>query len=604
MPVLCALAAPGALLFLQGARPYVRVRDQERVLPLVSAGTLALAPPGGSAVCASSAAGVQNEVVPGGGSLAPEAFANPSAIAGGFSTPARAAFFAQVTGSPRNQGIFVHDGTQLVPIAVGCGGPGGSGVAGSGCGDPTPVGGTFGGFFGGTPFVPAVNERGDVLFLAEVEGGSAPLGLFLHHSATQTIVKVVAVGDAAPGGGSFRLVGPGSLNELGEVAFLASTESGGASDVFLWSAGSVSKVAAVGDPAPLGGSYQLLGTESIGMADGTIVPTGPVPALDDQGTVVFRAIVTGGSVTRGYVRTRRGAASSWLVSAGETTLEGGSFVDFPAAPILNEAGECAFFADYQPSPGTFNSAWFVGTRGRWRKALAFGDGVAGGQVLGLAFSRNPLTPLDDQGNLLLWADVMLAAGNFKEHLVVRTRDGALVIAARKGDATPLGGFYNGFDAWPALDRHGRGVLGALIPGATGGVQDAHVVFRACPHASASARLGSGANAPCFQSSRPVLGTSWQSTVAAAFHPGATLTVIVGYLRPLGGRPLASGEALVDPASLRLFRSLAAPGVGGDAVHAVALPPSLALLGLRGYLQAGIVGGGPELCNAVDVVFGL
>jgi hypothetical protein len=38
-----------------------------------------------------------------------------------------------------------------------------------------------------------VNARGDVLFVADVEGGSSPRGLFLYINATQSIVNVAAI---------------------------------------------------------------------------------------------------------------------------------------------------------------------------------------------------------------------------------------------------------------------------------------------------------------------------------------------------------------------------------------------------------------------------
>ena len=57
-------------------------------------------------------------------------------------------FNSQVDGSNRNQGVFVadSDGT-ITAIAIGCGLPGGGGDTTSMCGDASPIGGHFGGFF-------------------------------------------------------------------------------------------------------------------------------------------------------------------------------------------------------------------------------------------------------------------------------------------------------------------------------------------------------------------------------------------------------------------------------------------------------------------------
>jgi hypothetical protein len=61
------------------------------------------------------------------------------------------------------------DGT-INAIAIGCGGLGGSGDTTSMCGDASPIGGHFGGFFFGTSFTPDINDAGDVLFLCDVNG--------------------------------------------------------------------------------------------------------------------------------------------------------------------------------------------------------------------------------------------------------------------------------------------------------------------------------------------------------------------------------------------------------------------------------------------------
>ena len=70
----------------------------------------------------------------------------------------------------------------------------------------------------------------------------------------------------------------------------------------MWDNGVVRKVAALGDPAPEGGTFSGLGTESLGgFPDGTSIPIGPVPDIDDSDQIDFRAIVSGGTTGRGIV---------------------------------------------------------------------------------------------------------------------------------------------------------------------------------------------------------------------------------------------------------------------------------------------------------------
>jgi len=378
--------------------------------------------------------------VTGGGLLAVSPAFDPATV----NDLGQVAFYSQVAGSSRNQGIFLADGSGLHPIAIGCGGGGGSGNPGTVCGDPSPIGGRFTGLFGGTTFAPDVNAPGDVLFFADVVGGSAPRGLFLRHAFGGTIVKIAAVGDPSPSGGVFAAVGPGSLNDLGEVAFLASVGAapGASVNVYLWKAGTVSTVRKVGDSIAGNGTISALGTEWFGFADGTFIPTGPVPDINEDGQIAFRAIFTSGS--RGlFVQT--GGVPAAYARSGDPTPLGGQYFDF-WAPILNAHGQIAFEADVQLGPGQFTGGWIVGAPGGWRKALAFSDPVDGGQVSSLAVSRNPLQPLNDGGDLLLWCDLNPNGG--VERLVLARADGTLSVVARQGEPTPAGpiGFMQG---WPS-----------------------------------------------------------------------------------------------------------------------------------------------------------
>jgi len=594
------MLTPLALLLFQD---FVRVHD-DVVRPALGVNThvapaptqvLHVYPP----TCSAGAAGRRGEVVPGGGTLDPVAFVNPATVFGG-SAGASTAFFAQVVGATRNQGIFTHDGATLRAIALGSGALGGGGSTGT-AGDPSPLGGNFSGFFGGTVFAPAVNAHGDVLFLADVFGGSAPRGLFLHRAASGTIVSVAAVGDPSPLGGTFARIGPGSLSDSGEVVFLASEQGGTAgADVFAWDGSSVRTIAASGDSAPHGSPYQYLGSETFGFSDGSFIPAGPVPDLDAQGNIVFRAITLDGR--RGIVHHDTAGNESWLVHDLQPAPGGGTFFDLQAAS-LSETGEIAFLADVRFGPSSFGVAWFAGQPGQLRRGVGGGDALDGGTVNGVAYSRNPMTPLDDAGNLVQWVSVRLPSGSSRETIVATSPDGAHTILARQSGPTPLGGTHGLFDAWPSLaplDTPGRAAFGSSVAGVSG-VTSAHFVTTACAAARALPRNGSGVNASCFTAQPPVLGASWQASVDARGHAGATLTVVLGRLLGHPGLATPYGELLLDPASPLVLRSVLAGG--GLVLHPGSVPLDLALLGRSAALQGLILGGGTELCNAVDVVLG-
>ena len=425
-------------------------------------------------ICGVESRAAHGQVAPNtnGGTLNPVAFINPTTV----NASGSVAFNSQVDGSDRNQGVFVADSDGTISaIAIGCGGLGGSGDTTSMCGDASPIGGHFGGFFFGTFFTPDINDAGDVLFFCDVNGGDSRRGLFLYRGASGEIEKVAAIGDPSPIGGTFGAVGPGSLNNNGQVVFLASAVGILNSDIFMWDNGVVTKVAAVGDPAPEGGTYSFLGTESAGFQDGTNIPVGPVPDINDSDQIAFRAIVSGGITQRGIV-VRTGQADEWYVKVPDPTPIGGTYLDMQAASI-NNAGQIAFFADYHPTPQTTNSGWFAGAPGNWRKVVVFFDPIDGGQCLGLAFSRNPMQTIDAAGNVVFWAN--LDSNGTADRLVLGLTDGNLLIAARRGDPTPIGGTFGSMDSWPAINGN-IGTLNVATPGSQNGALSAHMVFNHCP----------------------------------------------------------------------------------------------------------------------------
>ncbi|HSD62919.1 MAG TPA: choice-of-anchor tandem repeat NxxGxxAF-containing protein, partial [Ignavibacteriaceae bacterium] len=423
-------------------------------------------------ICAFLSYAKHGQIAPGtgGGTLVPSAFMNPTTI----NTNSKIAFYSQVNGSVRNQGIFTADSNGIYNIAIGSGAGGGSGDTSANSGDPSPIGGTFSGFFGGTVYTPAINDAGDVLFLCDVNGGSSPRGLFLYQSATQQIVKIAAVGDPSPIGGTFDAIGPGSINNNGKVVFLAAPVGTIQSNIFMWDNGTISKVAAMGDPAPGGGTYSMLGTESFGFPDGTNIPAGPVPDINDQDQIAFRAIVSGGITDRGII-VRTGGADTWYIKALDPTPAGGTYLDFQA-PSINNNGQVAFFSDYRPTPSTINSGLFAGSPDSWRKVIVFYDPIDGGQCYGLAFLRNPMQSIDQYGNVIFWTDIVSGGGS--DRLALGLTNGDFIIVARKGQPSPIGGTISSMDAWPSTYNL-WGSLNAATPGAAGGALSAHMVYEIC-----------------------------------------------------------------------------------------------------------------------------
>ena len=166
------------------------------------------------------------------------------------------AFEGRVHGGSSTSGIFVGSKSGVRKVAV--------------VGDPSPVGGIFNHLA-----LPLLNDHGDVLFWASLEGGEVPAGLFL--SSNGVIKKVAARGDPLPGGGRLSFIGLSySFNGSGMAAFEAAITGVEASTgIFLAQDGTVTPVVRVGDPTPLGGRFTNLTAPEVG-PDGAVAFAGGI----------------------------------------------------------------------------------------------------------------------------------------------------------------------------------------------------------------------------------------------------------------------------------------------------------------------------------------
>ena len=115
---------------------------------------------------------------------------------------------------------------------------------------PTPIGGTFWQYD-----TVRVNSEGDIAFEATIEGLTGVSGgIFVQNGVNGTLRKVVAVGDPAPLGGTFTTFGCSyDFNDNGDVAFEGYSAAGDA--IYLSTATGLQEVVRAGDTSPLGGTY-------------------------------------------------------------------------------------------------------------------------------------------------------------------------------------------------------------------------------------------------------------------------------------------------------------------------------------------------------------
>lgn len=118
------------------------------------------------------------------------------------------ALFVQGT-SPNQTGIYYYADGTLAPVAVN--------------GSPAPGGGDFSYPFWETPFAPALNDNGALVFAAPLNIANQ-YGIYLFEN--NALSRVVGNGDIAPGGGTFTYVDSHTINSSGDIAFRAFTTSG------------------------------------------------------------------------------------------------------------------------------------------------------------------------------------------------------------------------------------------------------------------------------------------------------------------------------------------------------------------------------------------
>ncbi len=172
-------------------------------------------------------------------------------------------------------------------------------------GQPAPGGGTFEHFgVEALPVVAPINARGQVAFFASLLRGRAAEAFFL--ASGSRIVRLVAEGDPAPGGGALSGFGRHpvpALNDAGTMAFAAAVSGGRTVEgIFVARNGRVQAVASAGSPAP-------------GVASGTLAAL-DAPALNQRGDVAFLSTIRRGRDTLDAVYLASGRTLKKIVAQG------------------------------------------------------------------------------------------------------------------------------------------------------------------------------------------------------------------------------------------------------------------------------------------------
>lgn len=253
------------------------------------------------------------------------------------------AFAAAVAGGKTVEGIFAWSAGRLRPVAL--------------TGNPAP----------GMPSSvlaaldsPAVNARGDIVFLATVRRGRESVdAIFV--SVGGTLRKVVAQGDAAPAGGTFAAFGPPVINARGAVAFAAVVEGkavpGG---VFVASGERIQMVVGAGDETPIGGIFAKFSERT---------------TLSDAGVVAFHGMLKFAPVAAAIFAVEDGRARA-VSRLGDPAPGGGTIEHFGLWPTVSPRGAIAFAASIEG--GSSPIAILIADGAGLRQVVAVGDALPGG----------------------------------------------------------------------------------------------------------------------------------------------------------------------------------------------------------------------------------
>ncbi len=343
-----------------------------------------------------------------------------------------------LSGGSAPSGIFVESETAGRRVAL--------------AGDVAP--GTGGGtytFFVGTPAL--INNAGDVVFTSNLSGGTTPRGIFIESGGS--ISAFALVGDTAPGtgGGVYASLSGISLNNAGEVAFVAAVSGGNVSaGVFRDSlSGAAVAVALQGDAAPgiVGGFFDAF----IGSR------------ISDSGDISFQADVDPpvGGTEAYYIF---GDGGSTLIAADGDSAPGtsGGTYDFfnVGPPSTNEAGDAVFL---MPIAGGIGGDGIFARVGGQAVAIALEDEVAPDTAGGTFAGFDSLPAIGDAGGIAFIADVAGGTGTAAVFLDDgEDLEGVSVV----GESAPGtgAGTYSNFALAPDINAMNDVVFAAFVTGGT------------------------------------------------------------------------------------------------------------------------------------------
>jgi hypothetical protein len=272
------------------------------------------------------------------------------------------AFVAAVAGGRAVEGIFAWSGGRLRAVAL--------------SGAPAP--GLASGVLASVD-VPAVNARGDIVFLATIRRGRESIDAVLL-SVGGSLRKVVAQGDPAPAGGTFAAFGPPVINGRGVVAFAAVVEGKAVPGGIFLAGDRIQMAVGAGEETPIGGIFAKF-SERIGLSDG--------------GVVAFHGMLKFAPVEAAIFAVEDGRSRA-IARLGDKAPGGGTLAHFGLWPAIASGGAIAFAASIDGGPSPVAILLAEGTQ--VTRVVAVGDALPGGDRIA-SLTLYPVVSVSGRGHV-------------------------------------------------------------------------------------------------------------------------------------------------------------------------------------------------------------
>jgi hypothetical protein len=133
---------------------------------------------------------------------------------------------------------------------------------------------------------PAINDRGEIAFVAKLKGTTRE-GIFFQGQDGK-ILPVALPDQELPGGAKIERAFWPSLNEAGAVAFMVQRPGELFTSAYLWENGTITPVAVKGAPAPGGGTLGNIVAAWVNSKDRSVLVAEAAPTFDDTVRALYR----------------------------------------------------------------------------------------------------------------------------------------------------------------------------------------------------------------------------------------------------------------------------------------------------------------------------